>query len=142
MDDLNNFVSRQQVRKMTGWSLTFIDRHLPRIKIGGKIFISLAEVSKRLKGYDDSTNPLFVGEGSPMALGMMFQLHAGSPHSFGSSAWDRLGRTLVASFAQHLDENHLNETIRGLAAVEVWMKSADAEAFFDKHIPSEARRAH
>ncbi|MHB2210622.1 hypothetical protein [Methylobacterium sp. CM6257] len=48
MEDLRNYLTRQQVREKTGWSLTFIDRHVPRTKIGGKVLIPLAELDRLL----------------------------------------------------------------------------------------------
>lgn len=48
VEDLKNYLTRQQVREKTGWSLTFIDRHVPRTKIGGKVLIPLAELDRLL----------------------------------------------------------------------------------------------
>ena len=49
MEDLRNYLTRQQVREKTGWSLAFIDRHVPRTKIGGKVLISLVELDQLLE---------------------------------------------------------------------------------------------
>ena len=50
MDPLNKFLTRQQVHDRTGWSLNFIDRHLPRVKLGRKVLIPLADFERVLKG--------------------------------------------------------------------------------------------
>lgn len=50
MNALAEYVSRQQLREQTGWSLNFIDRNFPRTKIGGKVFIPVDAVSTRLGG--------------------------------------------------------------------------------------------
>lgn len=50
MDDDKKFYTRKEVRKRTGWSLTFIDRRLPRTKLGGKVLIPAATVERVLNG--------------------------------------------------------------------------------------------
>lgn len=140
MDISKNFLSRQQVRDITGWSLTFIDRNLPRRKIGGKVFISRAALERLLNGEGAvDGNPLFKGEASPFALGTILQLKGGSPHKFGQPDWDAFGLKLVKSFKQHVEATGLNETIRDLASAVAWTKSAEACEFFDKNIPAEGR---
>ncbi|MCF4125196.1 hypothetical protein [Methylobacterium sp. SyP6R] len=46
----DDYMSRRQIRERTGWSLTFIDRRLPRIKIGGKVLIPVAAFERLLNG--------------------------------------------------------------------------------------------
>ena len=48
MEVSNKFVTRQDVRARTGWSLVFIDRHLPRIKIGRKVLIPVDALERLL----------------------------------------------------------------------------------------------
>lgn len=140
MDMLENFLSRQQVREITGWSLTFIDRNLPRQKIGGKVFISRVALERLLNGESAAgDNPLFKGEASPFALGTILQLEGGSPYEFGQSDWNAFGLKLVKSFKQHVEASGLNDTIRDLPSAVAWAKSAEADEFFDKHIPAEGR---
>lgn len=50
MDTLDNFLIRQKFREQTGWSIGFIDRHLPRVKIGRKIVIPVAALERALSG--------------------------------------------------------------------------------------------
>lgn len=50
MDTLGKFYTRQQVRDRTGWGVGFIDRHLPRVKIGRKILIPVAALERMLSG--------------------------------------------------------------------------------------------
>ena len=50
MDSLNTFLTRAEIRKRYGWSLSFIDRRLPRVKIGGKVLVPVAALEKLLSG--------------------------------------------------------------------------------------------
>src|SRR4051812_48719997 len=50
MRALNGHVSRRHLRDETGWSMNFIDKNLPRTKIGGKVFIPVDAVSRLLGG--------------------------------------------------------------------------------------------
>ncbi|WP_162561418.1 hypothetical protein [Methylobacterium terrae] len=50
MDALNNFLTRQQVRDRTGWSLRFIDQHLPRVTVGRKVLIPVDALNRLLSG--------------------------------------------------------------------------------------------
>lgn len=50
MDKNKDFLTRRQVKEQTGWSLNFIDRRLPRVKIGGKILIQVRELERVLNG--------------------------------------------------------------------------------------------
>lgn len=50
MDALCRSSTRQKVREITGWSIGFIDRHLPRVKIGRKILIPVAALERMLSG--------------------------------------------------------------------------------------------
>jgi hypothetical protein len=133
-------LSRQQVRDMTGWSFTFIDKNLPRRKIGGKVFISRVALERLLSGEGSADdNPLFNGDGLPSALGTILQLEGGSPHQFGQSGWNAFGEKLVKAFKQHIEATGLNEKIRDLAAAAAWTKTAEAREFFDRNIPTEGR---
>ncbi|MGU3358908.1 hypothetical protein ACLBWX_01100 [Methylobacterium sp. M6A4_1b] len=128
--------SRQEVRKMTGWSLVFIDKNLPRFKVGGKVFIELDP--KFIPA--EEKNPLFRGEGSPFALGMLFQMNEGSPYSFRSAEWDRFGRELVDAFQDHLKATDQYEIITNLECALAWSKTGEGQDFFDKHISSPGRQ--
>lgn len=50
MTTLDNFLTRQQVRDRTGWSLRFIDKHLPRVKVGRKVVIPVDALERMLSG--------------------------------------------------------------------------------------------
>lgn len=50
MDQLKLYMTRSEVRDRTGWSLSFIDRRLPRIKIGGKVLIPIASLEQLIRG--------------------------------------------------------------------------------------------
>lgn len=50
MDKIKNFFTRKEVKDRTGWSLNFIDKRLPRTKIGGKVLIKVAVVERVLNG--------------------------------------------------------------------------------------------
>lgn len=50
VDVLDNFLTRQQVRDRTGWSLRFIDRHLPRVTVGRKVLIPVDALNRLLSG--------------------------------------------------------------------------------------------
>ncbi|MCY1642129.1 helix-turn-helix domain-containing protein [Methylorubrum sp. SL192] len=44
------FYTRKEVQERLGCSLAFIDKRLPRIKIGGKIFVPAVDLERLLKG--------------------------------------------------------------------------------------------
>ena len=136
MKTFKKFLTRQEVRKMTGFSLVFIDRHFPRLKVGGKVLIPADALDNILV----VGNPLFRGEAAPFAMGTMFQFDQGSSHSFGSANWHEFGQYLVTAFEVHLIKTGLYTTITKLNDVVEWMKSADGQAFFDKNITGEARQ--
>lgn len=46
----DDYTTRRAIRERTGWSLTFIDKRLPRIKIGGKVLIPVAAFERLLNG--------------------------------------------------------------------------------------------
>ncbi|GEP04446.1 hypothetical protein MOX02_24840 [Methylobacterium oxalidis] len=48
--NVGDYLSRREVRSRTGWSLTFIDKHLQRAKIGGKVLIPATELEQLIKG--------------------------------------------------------------------------------------------
>ncbi len=50
MDNYKDLLTRKEVRTRTGWSLSFIDKRLPRVKIGGKVLIPASDLDKVLKG--------------------------------------------------------------------------------------------
>lgn len=50
MDKIKNYLTRKEVKERTGWSLNFIDRQLPRTKLGGKVLIPAAAVERVLNG--------------------------------------------------------------------------------------------
>ncbi|MGY6282639.1 hypothetical protein ACXIT0_07060 [Methylorubrum extorquens] len=50
MSNNKNFLTRKEVQAQTGWSLSFIDRRLPRIKVGGKVLIPASDLARVLKG--------------------------------------------------------------------------------------------
>ncbi len=50
MDKIKNCLTRKEVKDRTGWSLNFIDKRLPRTKIGGKVLIKAVVVERVLRG--------------------------------------------------------------------------------------------
>lgn len=50
MSHNKSFLTRKEVQTQTGWSLSFIDRRLPRIKVGGKVLIPASDLARVLKG--------------------------------------------------------------------------------------------
>jgi hypothetical protein len=50
MSELEKFLTRQEIHKQYGWSMNYIDRHLPRVKIGGKVLISADALQRLLRG--------------------------------------------------------------------------------------------
>lgn len=50
MEDQRKYLTRRQVREMFGFSLNFIDKRLPRTKVGGKILINVEALKALLAG--------------------------------------------------------------------------------------------
>ncbi|KAB1077849.1 hypothetical protein F6X53_16670 [Methylobacterium soli] len=121
---------------MTGWSLVYIDKYVPRTKVGGKVLILVDALENFLPG----GNPLFRGEGSPFALGLLFQWNEGSPYDLGSDDWKRFGSELVDAFRGHLKATGAYDTVTTLEDALAWSKTVEGQAFFDQHIPSPGRQ--
>lgn len=138
MNIREDLLTRQDVREMTGWSLVFIDKHLPRFKVGGKVFFRAEAVKALLSG--PNGNPLFHGEASPFALGLIFQWQQGSPYAPNSPEWKHFGRRLVNAFRDHLVATDQIEIITTMEAALSWSKTGEGQDFFDKHIPSPGRQ--
>lgn len=136
MNTSKKFLTRQDVREMTGWSLVYIDKYIPRTKVGGKVLIPTDALESLLP----DGNPLFRGEGSPALLGLLFQWNEGSPYDLGSTGWEHLGRDLVAAFRDHLKATDQYEIITTVEVALVWSKTGEGQDFFDKHIPSPGRQ--
>ena len=50
MEVHGKFLTRKQVHERYGFSLGYIDKHLPRVKVGRKVVIPVAALDRLLSG--------------------------------------------------------------------------------------------